>query len=95
VRTNRETGQSKLVLRRQAQVSRGRIAARWFGVARKNRAESTPLGKDPAVDAAQVARPEVERSTGARVGSRLQKSVRGIFVAADEGSREANRAEAT
>jgi len=48
-------------------------------------------GKHPAVSAAQATRPEVERSTGARVESRLQRSERGIFSAPIEGSREANR----
>lgn len=38
-------------------------------------------GKHPAVSAAQVARSEVERSTGARVVSRLQRSERSIFSA--------------
>lgn len=43
-------------------------------------------GKHPAVSAAQAARPEVERSTGARVDSRLQRSERGIFSAPSRGA---------
>jgi len=43
-------------------------------------------GKNPAVSAAQATRPEVERSTGARVDSRLQKSERGIFSAPSRGA---------
>jgi len=43
-------------------------------------------GKHPAVSAAQATRPEVERSTGARVESRLQRSERGIFSAPSRGA---------
>jgi hypothetical protein len=43
-------------------------------------------GKHPAVSAAQATRPEVERSTGARVDSRLQRSERGIFSAPSRGA---------
>jgi len=43
-------------------------------------------GKHPAVSAAQAARPEVERFTGARVDSRLQRSERGIFSAPSRGA---------
>jgi hypothetical protein len=64
--------------------SRGRIAARRSGVARKN--PTLGSGKHPAVSAAQAARPEVERSTGARVVSRLQRSVRSIFCATPRGA---------
>jgi hypothetical protein len=64
--------------------SRGRIAARWSGDARKNPALGS--GKHPAVSAAQAVRPEIERSTGARVVSRLQRSERGIFSAPSKGA---------
>jgi len=64
--------------------SRGWIAARWSGVARKN--PTLGSGKNPAVSAAQAAHPEVERSTGARVESRLQRSVRSIFSARSRGA---------
>lgn len=43
-------------------------------------------GKHPAVSAAQATRPEVERSTGARVESRLQRSERSIFSAPSRGA---------
>jgi hypothetical protein len=43
-------------------------------------------GTHPAVSAAQAARPEVERFTGARVDSRLQRSERGIFSAPSRGA---------
>jgi hypothetical protein len=46
----------------------------------------TGKGKHPANSAAQVARPEIERSTGARVDSRLQRSERGIFSAPSRGA---------
>jgi len=64
--------------------SRGWIAARWSGVAREN--PTLGSGKNPAVGAAQAARPEVERSTGARVVSRLQRSERSIFSATSRGA---------
>jgi len=64
--------------------SRGWIAARWSGVAREN--PTLGSGKNPAVGAAQAARPEVERSTGARVVSRLQRSVRSIFSGPSRGA---------
>lgn len=43
-------------------------------------------GKHPAVSAAQATRPEVERSMGARVESRLQRSERSIFSAPSRGA---------
>jgi hypothetical protein len=46
----------------------------------------TGKGKHPANSAAQAARPEIERSTGARVDSRLQRSERGIFSAPSRGA---------
>jgi len=64
--------------------SRGRIVARRSGIARKN--PTLGSGKNPADSAARAARPEVERSTGARVDSRLQRSERGIFSAPSRGA---------
>jgi hypothetical protein len=54
------------------------------GVAREN--PTLGSGKHPAVSAARAARPEVERSTGARVVSRLQRSERSIFSATSRGA---------
>lgn len=53
---------------------------------RTRRHRKVEKGKHPAVSAAQAARPEVERSTGARVECRLQKSERGIFSAPSRGA---------
>jgi hypothetical protein len=84
---------SKLFQRRQAQGSRGSIAARRCGVAREKRSVH-PERQAPCGCVAQASRPEVERSTGARVVGRLQKSGRSILLVFDEGSREANRGDA-
>lgn len=89
---NTVRGESKLFQRRQAQGSRGRIAARRCGVARETRSVH-PERQEPCGCEAQASRPEVERSTGARVVGRLQKSGRSILPVFDEGSREANRVE--
>lgn len=73
------------------QANRGRIAARWSGATQENcasivargraseRGSRRCTGKTCGVDAAKVACSVVERFTGARVVSRLQKSVRSIF----------------
>jgi hypothetical protein len=82
----------KLDLRRQAQANRGRIAERRSGATQENCASIRGSGRESAlvsrpdvpgstcgVDTAKVVCSVVERFTGARVGSRLQKSVRSIF----------------
>lgn len=53
---------------------------------RTRRLRKEEKGKHPAVNTAQAACPEVERSTGARVDSRLQRSERGIFSAPSRGA---------
>jgi hypothetical protein len=61
---------------------------------RKGDAFGSSERQAPCGCVAQAARPEVERSTGARVVGRLQKSGRSILLVFDEGSREANRGDA-
>jgi len=83
-RTETCTDRPKLEARRQARAQPRRITARWSGVARENSALGS--GKHPAASAARAVRPEVERSTGARVVSRLQRSVRSTFSAPSRGA---------
>jgi hypothetical protein len=62
--------------------SRGRIAARWSGAARENPISvgEAPCGQRTALPHGRCeARPEVERFTGARIESRLQRLARSIF----------------
>jgi hypothetical protein len=74
------------------QANRGRIAARRSGATGGGR--PSRAGSSPGVGAAKAACSVVERSTGTRVVSRLQRSVRSILHAFTEGSREVNRGDA-
>jgi hypothetical protein len=65
--------------------SRDRIAARRFGAARKNliSVREASSGRPQR----KLASPEIERSMGARIMRRLQRSVRRDLVRCAEGSR--------
>ena len=69
--------------------SRGWIAARRFGVARKN--PTFGKGKDPAINAARAAGPEIERSHGCSCRESIAEVGERHLLRAIEGSREANR----
>jgi len=87
-RTETCTDRPKLEARRQARAQPGSDCRKTV---RHRTGEPDPSvkvgkGKHPANSAAQAARPEVERFTGARVDSRLQRSERGIFSAPSRGA---------
>ena len=70
------------------EANRGRIVERWSGAMQDERslafgvsAPGTASGRACGVSATQVVRSVIERFTGARIVSRLQKSVRSIFFA--------------
>jgi len=73
----------------------GRVAARQHGAGTAKGVEAHfTVGRSEAryrSVTAKVSRPEIERSTSARVVCRLQKSVRSIFSSPLAASREASR----
>lgn len=76
--------------------TRDRAAARWLGADGTNVLRSTPVGRSVAgrrLAMVKTSRSGIGRSTGARVVSRLQKSVRSILSSPCTVRREANRNE--